>query len=90
MCESAPEPTPSAHRPLLPLDDRLVAKADPAALTKKPRDLALRYIGSENDPHECFDRCFAPAAARLDHAEQVEQDRTWSRASAAGQPGRDE
>ncbi|WP_236242340.1 hypothetical protein [Streptomyces sp. CC228A] len=67
VCEAALEPTPGAHRLLFPVDDRLLAEADPLALAKKPRDLALGYVGNQYDRDDHFDRFFAPAAARFDH-----------------------
>ncbi|MFF9016645.1 hypothetical protein ACF09C_27200 [Streptomyces sp. NPDC014870] len=67
VCEAALEPTPGAHRLLFPVDDRLLAEADPVALASKPRDLALGYIGNQYNRDEHFDRFFAPAAARFEH-----------------------
>ncbi|MFD5327347.1 hypothetical protein [Streptomyces sp. NPDC127092] len=67
VCEAALEPTPGAHRLLFPVDDCLLAGADPVALAKRPRDLVLGYLGNQYDRDEHFDRFFAPAAARFDH-----------------------
>ncbi|MFD9967658.1 hypothetical protein ACFWYA_05655 [Streptomyces sp. NPDC059011] len=67
VCEAALEPTPGAHRLLFPVDDFLLAEADPITLAKKPRDLVLGYVGNQYDRDEHFDRFFAPAAARFDH-----------------------
>ncbi|MFF7777060.1 hypothetical protein ACFZCG_21855 [Streptomyces tanashiensis] len=67
VCEAALEPTPGAHRLLFPVDDRLLAQADPVALAAQPRDIVLGYVGNQYDRDEHFDRYFAPAAARVDH-----------------------
>ncbi|MCX4578864.1 hypothetical protein OHB41_37910 [Streptomyces sp. NBC_01571] len=67
VCEAALEPSPGAHRLLFPLDDRLLAQADPVALAAQPRDLALGYVGNQYDRDEHFDRYFAPAAAHAAH-----------------------
>ncbi|MFE2011073.1 hypothetical protein [Streptomyces sp. NPDC059491] len=67
VCEAALAPTPGAHRLLFPVDDRLLAGADPVALAKQPRDLVLGYLGNQYDRDDHFDRYFAPAAARFDH-----------------------
>ncbi|MGI5479302.1 glycosyltransferase family protein [Streptomyces lavendofoliae] len=67
VCEAALEPTPGAHRLHFPVDDRLLAEANPIALAKRPRDLTLGYVGNQYDRDEHFDRFFAPAAARFDH-----------------------
>ncbi|GAA3904644.1 hypothetical protein GCM10022244_13540 [Streptomyces gulbargensis] len=67
VCEAALEPTPGAHRLLFPVDDRLLAEADPIVLAKKPRDLVLAYLGNQYDRDKHFDRFFAPSAARFDH-----------------------
>ncbi|MDK9494340.1 hypothetical protein QEZ40_000212 [Streptomyces katrae] len=67
VCEAALEPTPGAQRLLFPVDDQLLASADPVALAHRPRDLVLAYVGNQYDRDEHFDRFFAPAAARFDH-----------------------
>ncbi|MDX3435592.1 glycosyltransferase family protein [Streptomyces stelliscabiei] len=67
VCEAALEPSPGAHRLLFPVDDRLLAQADPVALAAQPRDLALGYVGNQYDRDEHFDRYFAPAAAHAAH-----------------------
>ncbi|MEU8617232.1 hypothetical protein [Streptomyces sp. NPDC048623] len=67
VCEAALKPTSGAHRLLFPVDDRLLAEADPVGLAKRPRDLVLGYLGNQYDRDEHFDRFFAPAAARFDH-----------------------
>lgn len=67
VCEAALVPTPGAHRLLFPVDDRLLAQADPTALAKEPRGTALGYVGNQYDRDEHFDRFFAPAAARFEH-----------------------
>ncbi|MFE6287841.1 hypothetical protein [Streptomyces sp. NPDC057877] len=67
VCEAALEPTPGAHRLLFPVDDRLLAEADPLALANKPRDLVLGYVGNQYDRDEHFARFFAPVATHFDH-----------------------
>ncbi|MFC8291125.1 hypothetical protein ACFUJ0_00765 [Streptomyces sp. NPDC057242] len=67
VCEAALEPTPGAQRLLFPVDDSLLAEADPVALAKGQRDLVLGYVGNQYDRDEHFDRFFAPAAACFDH-----------------------
>ncbi len=67
VCEAALEPSAGAHRLLFPVDDRLLARADPLALAATPRDLALGYVGNQYDRDAHFDRYFAPAAARVAH-----------------------
>ncbi|WP_176743508.1 glycosyltransferase family protein [Streptomyces agglomeratus] len=67
ICEAALQPNPGAHRLLFPVDDRLLAEADPIALAEKPRDLVLGYVGNQYDRDEHFDHFFAPAAAHFDH-----------------------
>ncbi|MFI0743278.1 hypothetical protein ACH4PU_35175 [Streptomyces sp. NPDC021100] len=67
ICEAALHPTAGAQRLLFPVDDRLLAEADPLTLALGPRDLVLGYVGNQYDRDEHFDRFFAPAAAQFDH-----------------------
>ncbi|MCX5604879.1 hypothetical protein OOK29_42820 [Streptomyces phaeochromogenes] len=67
VCEAALEPTQDAHRLLFPVDDRLLAQADPIALSTQPRDIALGYAGNQYDRDEPFDRFVSPAAACVEH-----------------------
>ncbi|WP_328869656.1 hypothetical protein OHT76_05785 [Streptomyces sp. NBC_00287] len=67
VCEAALAPSADAHQLLFPVDDRLMAQADPKGLARKPRALALGYVGNQYDRDEHFDRFFAPAAASFEH-----------------------
>ncbi|WP_203615367.1 hypothetical protein [Streptomyces sp. SID13726] len=67
VCEAALAPSPGAHRLLFPVDDQLLAQADPHALATAPRDLDLSYVGNQYDRDHHFDHYFAPAAAHLSH-----------------------
>lgn len=67
VCEAALAPTPGAHRLLFPVDDRLLDRADPSALARQLREIALGYVGNQYDRDEHFHQYFAPAAACFEH-----------------------
>ncbi|WP_346101413.1 glycosyltransferase family protein [Nonomuraea maheshkhaliensis] len=67
VCEAALAPTPGARSLLFPVDDALLAEADPAGLAAQPRTFTLAYVGNQYDRDEAFDRYFAPAAAHVPH-----------------------
>lgn len=67
VCEAALEPTSGACTLLFPVDEELIAQADPNTLARKPRKVSLVYVGNQYDRNEAFDRFFAPAASCFDH-----------------------
>ncbi|MFF4534303.1 hypothetical protein ACFY1P_34150 [Streptomyces sp. NPDC001407] len=67
VCEAALEPSPGARTLLFPVDDRLLAQADPNALARRPREVPLAYVGNQYDRDDAFDRFFAPAASCFEH-----------------------
>ncbi|WP_338932763.1 hypothetical protein WEB32_30560 [Streptomyces netropsis] len=67
VCEAALEPTPGARTLLFPVDEGVLAQADPNTLAMKPREVPLAYVGNQYDRNEAFDRFFAPAASCFEH-----------------------
>ncbi|MEU1819948.1 hypothetical protein ABZ543_32920 [Streptomyces roseifaciens] len=67
VCEAALEPTPGARTLLFPVDDQLLAQADPNTLAKRRREVPLAYVGNQYDRNDAFDRFFAPAASCFKH-----------------------
>ncbi|SDG84078.1 hypothetical protein SAMN05421505_108213 [Sinosporangium album] len=79
VCEAALLPTPGATTLLFPLDDVLLAAADPVELATRTRPYPLCYVGNQYDRDEMFDAYFAPAAAHLPHqvAGKWQNTRRW-------------
>jgi hypothetical protein len=67
VCEAALRPGPGAESLLFPVDDIALERADPVALTVKPRPLPLAYAGNQYDRDHAFGEFFSPAAARFPH-----------------------
>jgi hypothetical protein len=67
VCEPALQPSPGAVSLLFPVADHILDAADPAALARLPRELALAYVGNQYDRDAPFDGFFAPAAASVPH-----------------------